>query len=105
MVERLATVAERELRWWVVRREIGVTAGHAAGDAITALYAAIYDVPELTVAEAGRQRGLAAEEIRDRGANADPDGPSGRGADYWPEGWPPAASGLPQPARRPRHGR
>ncbi len=82
--QRLPTVAERELRWWVVRREIGVAAGHAAGDAITALYAAIYDVPESVVAEAGRQRGLAAE-IRDRGANADPDGPAGRGAKYWPK--------------------
>ena len=81
---RIATVAERELRWWVVRREIGETAGHAAGDAITALYAAIYDVPEPVVAEAGRQRGLAAE-IRDRGANTDPDGPAGQGADYWPK--------------------
>lgn len=82
--ERLSLVAERELRWWVVRREIGVAAGHAAGDAITALYAALYDVPEAAVAEAGRQRGLAAE-IRDRGANADPEGPAGRGADYWPK--------------------
>jgi hypothetical protein len=82
--ERLATVAERELRWWVVRREIGVAAGHAAGDAITALYAALYDVPSDVVADAGRQRGLAAE-LRDRGANADPDGPGGRGAAYWPK--------------------
>ena len=35
-------VARRELRWWVVRRQIGLAAGSAAGDAITALYAAIY---------------------------------------------------------------
>ncbi len=82
--DRVATVAERELRWWVVRREIGVSAGHAAGDAITVLYAALYDVPESAVADAGRQRGLAAE-IRDRGANTDPDGPGGRGTDYWPK--------------------
>lgn len=77
-------VARRELRWWVVRREIGPAAGVAAGDAITRLYAAIYDVPEATVAEAGRLRGLAAE-VRDRGATADPDGPRGAGRAYWPE--------------------
>jgi hypothetical protein len=76
-------VARRELRWWVVRREIGLSAGAAAGDAITRLYAAIYDVPEATVAEAGRLRGEAAE-VRDRGANDDPDGPKARGAAYWP---------------------
>jgi hypothetical protein len=67
-------VARRELRWWVVRREIGLAAGEAAGDAITRLYASIYEVPESTVAEAGRLRGLAAE-VRDRGATDDPDGP------------------------------
>ena len=77
-------VARRELRWWVVRREIGLSAGSAAGDAITALYAAIYEVPPERVAEAGRLRGLAAE-MRDRGANEDPDGPTGRGQAYWPE--------------------
>ena len=77
-------VARRELRWWVVRREIGLAAGEAAGDAITRLYAAIYDVPESAVAEAGRLRGLAAE-VRDRGAAADPDGPVGPGRAYWPE--------------------
>ena len=36
------------------------------------------------MAEAGRLRGLAAE-VRDRGADADPDGPAGRGKGYWPE--------------------
>jgi hypothetical protein len=77
-------VARRELRWWVVRREIGLAAGSAAGDAITALYASIYSVPEAAVAEAGRLRGLAAE-VRDRGATADPEGPTGLGLDYWPE--------------------
>ncbi|HYL40700.1 MAG TPA: hypothetical protein VET90_05265 [Candidatus Binatus sp.] len=77
-------VARRELRWWVVRREIGLAAGSAAGEAITALYAALYSVPEGAVAEAGRLRGLAAE-VRDRGATADPDGPTGPGATYWPE--------------------
>lgn len=77
-------VARRELRWWVVRREIGLAAGTAAGDAITNLYAAIYEVPPERVAEAGRLRGLAAE-VRDRGANDDPDGPTGRGDAYWPE--------------------
>ena len=77
-------VARRELRWWVVRREIGLPAGEAAGDAITRLYAALYEVPESTVAEAARLRGLAAE-VRDRGATADPDGPKGSGRAYWPE--------------------
>ena len=77
-------VARRELRWWVVRREIGLSAGQAAGDAITRLYAVIYELPETAVAEAGRLRGEAAE-VRDRGATADPDGPTGRGRAYWPE--------------------
>ena len=36
------------------------------------------------VAEAGALRGRAAE-VRDRGATADPDGPAGAGAAYWPE--------------------
>ncbi|HEY8438495.1 MAG TPA: hypothetical protein VIK65_07755 [Candidatus Limnocylindrales bacterium] len=76
-------VARRELRWWVVRREIGLAAGTAAGDAITRLYAAVYQLPEGVVAEAGRLRGEAAE-VRDRGATDDPDGPRGRGAAYWP---------------------
>lgn len=77
-------VARRELRWWVVRREIGLAAGEAAGEAITALYAAIYRVPEALVGEAGRLRGEAAE-VRDRGATVDPDGPLGAGRGYWPE--------------------
>ena len=50
-------VARHELRWWVVRREIGLAAGAAAGEAITRLYAALYDVPRERVAEAGRLRG------------------------------------------------
>ncbi len=77
-------VARRELRWWVVRREVGLTAGAAAGDAITAVYVAIYGVPEASVSEAGRLRGLAAE-VRDRGAVADPDGPTAPGRRYWPQ--------------------
>jgi hypothetical protein len=77
-------VARRELRWWVVRREIGLAAGTAAGESITDLYAAIYDLPRDRVAEAGRLRGLAAE-VRDRGALADPDGATGAGTAYWPE--------------------
>lgn len=77
-------VARHELRWWVVRREIGLSAGTAAGDAITDLYAALYDIERGRVAEAGRLRGLAAE-VRDRGAGDDPDGPAGSGAAYWPE--------------------
>jgi hypothetical protein len=77
-------VARHELRWWVVRREIGLAAGTAAGESITDLYAAIYDLPRERVAEAGRLRGLAAE-VRDRGADADPDGSAGAGTAYWPE--------------------
>jgi hypothetical protein len=77
-------VARHELRWWVVRREIGLEAGTAAGESISDLYAALYGVPREQVAEAGRLRGIAAE-IRDRGAAVDPDGPRGRGTSYWPE--------------------
>jgi hypothetical protein len=77
-------VARLELRWWVVRREIGLAAGAAAGEAITRLYEALYGLPESAVAGAGRLRGEAAE-VRDRGANADLDGPAGRGAAYWPQ--------------------
>jgi hypothetical protein len=76
--------ARHELRWWVVRREIGLAAGAAAGESITDLYAAIYDLPPEHVAEAGRLRGLAAE-VQDRGAAADPGGPTGAGTEYWPE--------------------
>jgi hypothetical protein len=77
-------VAREELRWWVVRREIGLAAGAAAGESISRLYAALYDVPLESVSEAGRLRGLAAE-VRDRGATDDPDGPKGVGDGYWPE--------------------
>jgi hypothetical protein len=77
-------VARHELRWWVVRREIGLAAGTAAGEAITDLYAALYDVPRDRVAEAGRLRGMAAE-VRDRGATDDPGGPTAAGSAYWPE--------------------
>lgn len=77
-------VAVRELRWWVVRRDMGLSSGVAAGDALTELYAAIYALPSDSVAEAGRLRGQAAE-IRDRGAAADPDGSTGAGLAYWPE--------------------
>jgi len=77
-------VARRELRWWVVRREIGLAAGAEAGRAITALYSALYRMPEEKVAEAGRLRGAAAE-VRDRGAAEDPEGPTAAGRGYWPE--------------------
>lgn len=82
--ERVDEVARRELRWWVVRREIGMSAGEPAGEAITSVYASLYGVPNAAVAEAGRLRGMAAE-VRDRGASSDPDGPTGRGRAYWPE--------------------
>jgi hypothetical protein len=77
-------VGRRELRWWVVRREIGVTAGQAAGAAIADLYAALYGLPQERILVAARLRGLAAE-VRDRGAAEDPDGPRGAGSAYWPE--------------------
>jgi hypothetical protein len=77
-------VARHELRWWVVRREIGLAAGAAAGDSITDLYAALYDVSRDRVADAGRLRGVAAE-VRDRGASEDPAGPTGAGEAYWAE--------------------
>ena len=80
----IEAVARHELRWWVVRREIGLMAGSAAGEAIADLYASLYDVPRARVARAGRWRGMAAE-VRDRGAAIDPDGPRGVGAAYWPE--------------------
>ena len=79
-----AEVARRELRWWTVRREIGLAAGEAAGAAISDLYAELYGLPVAQVAEAGRLRGMAAE-VRDRGATADADGPTGPGPTYWPE--------------------
>jgi hypothetical protein len=79
-----AEVARWELRWWVVRREIGLAAGQRAGEAIGTMYAALYRVPIERVAEAGRLRGIAAE-IRDRGAYSDPAGPTGPGESYWPE--------------------
>jgi hypothetical protein len=82
--EHAAEVAKRELHWWVVRRDIGLASGHAAGEAIAALYAALYHVPEAAVAEAGALRGQAAE-VRDRGAADDPDGATGAGGAYWPE--------------------
>jgi hypothetical protein len=78
------TVAREELRWWVVRREIGLAAGEAAGETIGRLYAALYDVPFDRVAQAGHLRGIAAE-VRDRGATDDPAGSTGRGDAYWPE--------------------
>ena len=81
---QLDEIARHELRWWVVRREIGLAAGVAAGEAIADLYGALYGVPPERVAEAGRLRGVAAE-VRDRGAVEDPDGPRGTGAAYWPE--------------------
>lgn len=77
-------VARRELRWWVVRREVGLAAGKQAGEAITALYSAIYGVPESSVAQAGELRGRAAE-VRDRGAARDTEGPAAAGRAYWPE--------------------
>ena len=80
----IEAVARHELRWWVVRRELGLAAGLAAGDALSDLYAALYDVPRELVSEAGRLRGLAAE-VRDRGAHDDPEGAGGRGSTYWPE--------------------
>ena len=83
-------VARRELRWWVVRREIGLAAGSAAGDAITWLYAEIYGFRSRSVAEAGRLRGQAAE-VRDRGAPRRPGRFARLGARLLAGGRPPAA--------------
>ena len=44
-------VARRELRWWTIRREMGLAAGEAAGDVITDLYAGHLPGP----ARAGRR--------------------------------------------------
>ena len=63
---------------------IGSRSSSSAGDAITRLYAALYDLPDAAVADAGRLRGEAAE-VRDRGASVDPDGPTGPGRAYWPQ--------------------
>ena len=76
-------VARRELRWWVVRREMGLDSRDEAGAAIGALYAALFNVSEATVAEAARLRGQAAE-VRDRGAAAEPASAPDDGT-YWPE--------------------
>ena len=78
-------VARHELRWWAVRREIGLSAGTAAGDSITDLYASLYDVP----ARAGRARpaGCAASPPR-----------SGTVARPWTR----TARGEPVPATGPR---
>jgi hypothetical protein len=77
-------VARHELRWWVIRREMGLTAGEAAGESISRLYAAMYDLPLSEVADAGRLRGLAAE-VRDRGASVAiaAGGQNGAGDAYW----------------------
>jgi hypothetical protein len=80
----LEAVSSAELRWWTIRRELGLSSGEAAGEAIARLYAAIYGVPLEVVAEAGRLRGVAAQ-VRDRGAENDPDGQEGVGSTYWPQ--------------------
>jgi hypothetical protein len=80
----LEAIARAELRWWVIRRDLGLSSGEAAGEAITELYSAACGLPFDAVAEAGRLRGVAAQ-VRDRGATDDPDGPRGAGSSYWPQ--------------------
>jgi hypothetical protein len=80
----LDAVASAELRWWVIRRELGLSSGEAAGEAIAQLYSAACGLPFDAVAEAGRLRGVAAQ-VRDRGATNDPEGPRGSGSTYWPQ--------------------
>jgi hypothetical protein len=80
----LDEVARAELKWWVIRRELGLSSGEAAGEAIAHLYSAACGLPFDAVAEAGRLRGIAAQ-VRDRGATDDPDGPRGAGSNYWPQ--------------------
>jgi hypothetical protein len=59
----IEAVARHELRWWVVRREIGLAAGTAAGRSITDLYATLYQVPR----ERGRKPAGCAASRRDSG--------------------------------------
>jgi hypothetical protein len=80
----LDAVASAELRWWVIRRELGLSSGEAAGEAIARLYSAACGLPFGAVAEAGRLRGVAAQ-VRDSGATNDPEGPRGSGSTYWPQ--------------------
>ena len=92
-------VGRRELRWWVVRREIGVTAGAAAGAAIADLYAALYALPQERIAEAARLRSMAAE-VREQ--REPPRIPTARAVRVRPNrrSGPPAGGFVPEAARR-----
>ena len=92
-------VARHELRWWAVRREIGLSAGTAAGDSITDLYASLYDVPRRTRRAgrpAARPRRRDPGPWRDRG----PGRPAGTGAELLARGRAPAAPVVSEPERR-----
>ena len=82
---RREAVARRELRWWVVRREIGLAAGRPPGDVIADLYAELYAVP----GDDGRRGRPAARRSRRRCATAArppiPTARRARGTAYWPE--------------------
>jgi hypothetical protein len=73
------TVAERELRWWIVHRHPADAGEDGLTEAIAELYAAIYRLPAARVREAARLRAEAALRC-DTGRDAE----GVRGASYWP---------------------
>ncbi|MHB8647975.1 MAG: hypothetical protein ACYDAR_19510 [Thermomicrobiales bacterium] len=73
-------VAARELQWWIVHRHPSAAGESGLTDAIAALYAAVYRLPQSAVYEAARLRAEAAlvcDDGRERYGV--------RGAPYWQE--------------------